>query len=61
MHDIDKTDKYHINGFLNDTYVLHVLYQQLHMKVNCVLLSTYTFILHLYIIFMPFYMNDGTA
>ena len=31
------------------------------MKVNCVLLSTYTFILHLYMIFMPFYMNDGTA
>ena len=41
-------------------YVLHVLYQQLHMEVNCVL-STYTFILHLYVIFMPFYMNDGTA
>ena len=26
------------------------------MEVNC-----YTFILHLYLIFMPFYMNDGTA
>ena len=35
------------------------------MEVNCVLLSTYTFILHLYMIlymiFTPFYMNDGTA
>ena len=50
-----------INGFLNDTYTLHVLYQQLHMEVNCVLLSTYTFILHLYMTFMPFYMNYGTA
>ena len=42
-------------------YTLHVLYWQLHMEVNCVLLSTYTFILHLYMIFMPFYMNDSTA
>ena len=42
-------------------YILHVLYQQLHMEVNCVLLSTYTFILHLYMISMPFYMNDSTA
>ena len=42
-------------------YILHVLYWQFHMEVNCVLLSTYTFILHLYMIFMPFYMNDGTA
>ena len=24
-------------------YILHVLYRQLHMQVNCVLLSTYTF------------------
>ena len=39
----------------------HVLYRQLHMEVKCVLLSTYTFILHLYMIFMPFHMNDGTA
>ena len=31
------------------------------MEVNCVLLSTYTFILHLYTIVMPFYMNDSTA
>ena len=30
------------------------------MEVNYVLLSTYTFI-HLYMIFMPFYINDGTA
>ena len=42
-------------------YILHVLYRQHHMEVNCVLLSTYTFILHLYMIFMPFYMNDSTA
>ena len=42
-------------------YILHVLYWQLHMEGNCVLLSTYTFILHLFMIFMPFYMNDGTA
>ena len=42
-------------------YILHVLYWQLHMEVNCVLLSTCTFILHLYMIFMPFYINDGTA
>ena len=41
--------------------ILHVLYRQLHMEVNCVLLSTYTFILHLYMIIKPFYMNDGTA
>ena len=31
------------------------------MEVNCVLLSTYTFILHLYMILSPFYMNDSTA
>ena len=42
-------------------HILHVLYWQLHMEVNCVLLSTYTFILHLYIIFTPFYMKYGTA
>ena len=41
--------------------MIHVLYWQLHMEVNCVLLSTYTFILHLYMISMPFYMNDSTA
>ena len=35
-------------------YVLHVLYRQLHMEVNCVLLSTYTFILHLYMILHRF-------
>ena len=40
---------------------LHALYWQLHMEVNCVLLSTYTFILHLYVIFMPFYMNHGAT
>ena len=42
-------------------YIPHVLYRQLHMEVNCVLLSPYTFILHLYVIFMPFYMNYSTA
>ena len=42
-------------------YILHVLYRQLHMEVNCVLLSTYTFLLHLYVTFIPFYMNDSTA
>ena len=42
-------------------YILHVLYWQLHMEVNCVLLSSHTFILHLYMTFMPFYVNDGTA
>ena len=42
-------------------YYWNVLYWQLHIKVNCVLLSTYTSILYLYMIFMPFYMNDGTA
>ena len=42
-------------------YLPHVLYRQLHMEVNYVLLSTYTFILYLYMIFTPFYMNDGTA
>ena len=30
------------------------------MEVNCVLLSTYTF-LCLYMIFTPFYINDSTA
>ena len=40
--------------------ILHVLYQQLHLEVNCVLLSTYTFI-HLYMIFTLFYINDGAA
>ena len=29
------------------------------MEVNCVLLSTYTLI-HLYMIFMPLHINDGT-
>ena len=41
--------------------LLHVLYRQIHMEVNCVLLSIYTFILHLYMIFTEFYVNDGTA
>ena len=33
---------------------MDILYWQLHMEVNCVLLSIYTFILHLYVIPMPF-------
>ena len=40
--------------------ILHALYWQLHMEVNCVLLSNYTFI-YLYMIFTPFYINDGAA
>ena len=40
--------------------ILHVLYQQLPIEVNCVSLSTYTFI-HLYMIFAPFYINDDAA
>ena len=39
---------------------LHVLYWQLHMEVNCVLLSTYTFT-YLCMIFTPLYINDSTA
>ena len=31
------------------------------MEVNCVLLSTHTFILHFHMIFMPFLPNDSTA
>ena len=42
-------------------YILYVLYWQHHTEVNCVLLSTYTFILHLYVIFTLLYMNDCTA
>ena len=40
---------------------MDILYWQLYMEVNCVVLLIYTFILHLYMIFMPFYLNDGTA
>ena len=40
--------------------ILSVLYQQLPIEVNCVSLSLYTLI-HLYMIFMPFYINDGAA
>ena len=49
MHDIDNTEiniTYKKIDF-SMIYVLHVLYQQLHMEVNCVLLSTYNFISHL--------------
>ena len=63
MHDIDKITIYitfKVNRFLNDMNILHILYQQLHIEVKCVSLSIYTF-LYLYMIFMPFYINDGTA
>ena len=40
--------------------ILHVLYQQLPIEVNCVSLSLYTLI-HLDMIFSPFYVNDGAA
>ena len=40
--------------------MLHILYWQLHTEVNCVSLSTYTFV-YLCMIFMPFYINDGAA
>ena len=40
--------------------ISHVLYQQLHIEVNCVLFFTYIFI-HLYMILCHFYINDGAA
>ena len=40
---------------------MDILHWQLHMEVNYVLLSIYTFILYLYMGFTPFYLNDGTA
>ena len=40
--------------------ILHVLYWQLSIEVNCVSLSTYTFV-HLHMIFTPFYINDDAA
>ena len=40
--------------------IIHVLYWHLPIEVNCVSLSTYTLI-HLSMIFMPFYINDGAA
>ena len=40
--------------------ILHIVYQQLPIEVNCVSLLLYT-LLHLYMIFMPFYINDGAA
>ena len=40
MHD---TDKIEVNGFLNDTYILHGLYWQLHMEVNLYLYITFVY------------------
>ena len=40
--------------------ILHVLYWQLPIEVNCVSLLPFTLI-YLYIIFTPFYINDGAA
>ena len=40
--------------------ILHVVYQQLPIEVNCVSLLLYT-LLHLYMIFTPFYINDSAA
>ena len=45
---------------MNDMNILHVLYLQLQMEVNHVLLSTYTFI-HFYMIFTPFYIINGAT
>ena len=40
--------------------ILHVLYWQLPIEVNCASLSLFTFI-HLCMIFTPFYINDSAA
>ena len=40
--------------------ILHVVYQQLPFEVNYFSLLLYTLI-HLYLIFRPFYINDGAA
>ena len=40
--------------------ILHVVYWQLLIEVNCVSLLPYTFI-YLYLNFAPFYINDGAA
>ena len=40
--------------------ILHVVYWQLPIEVNCVSLLLYTLI-HLYMIFTPFYINDSAA
>ena len=48
-------------GSLADArHILHVVYRQLPIEVNCVSLLLYTFI-YLYMNFMPFYINDGVA
>ena len=46
--------------FINDMNILQIVYQQLPIEVNCILLLLYTFI-YLYMNFMPFYINDGAA
>ena len=40
--------------------IFHVVYRQLPIEVNSVSLLLYT-LLHLYMIFTPFYINDGAA
>ena len=60
MHDIDRITidiTFKVNGFLNDMNILYVLYWQLHIEVICV----FILFLYLYLIFTPFYINDGTA
>ena len=44
MHDINKITidiTFKVNGFLNDTNILHVSYWQLHIEVNCVFILLY--------------------
>ena len=41
--------------------LLQVVYRQCPIEVNCVSLLLYTFIIYLYMNFMPFYINDGAA
>ena len=40
--------------------ILHIVYQQLPIEVNWFSLLLYT-LLYLYLIFTPFYINDGAA
>ena len=58
MHGINKIIIY--ITFINNMNILQIVYQQLPIEVNCVLLLLYTFI-YLYLNFMPFYINDGAA
>ena len=50
---------FYINEFLNDMNILHVLYWQLPIEVNCFIITLY--FLHLYVNFMPLYINDSAA